>query len=360
MTDLNIEASIASPIYFPILTQHCPTLVLQILCPRNDSNITTDITRKQRPRILLMFPGNYTPPTAISGDQPCNGLLLQLNPYGNSGRAKCTVRVSKARTLTSRAIQYTMHIQFYGTVYDLLTATRDVFGEGNPTFRYRLSNGRLHGGRDFWLQVLIKCYYRQLIFRTNIEGTRYFWYPFECEWADGLVVSLRSIKKGQYPDESSRQLICTWPDAGLVNVPRVLEYNATNELCCWYPVPNANATAPGPVGGGHSSHPIFENYSTEENRAPVTYVSLLLPNEPLYYVMRDLNNGNVMFHDGQIYLINHLDANIISLSFITFVVYLRHKHLIKHLKLPQANNQRLINVQGAFWPPSSDDDEDDE
>lgn len=154
MTDLNTEMSIAtattSPIYFPILTQQCPTLVLQILSARDERAITTDVTRKQRPRLQLMFPADYTPPTALTGDQPCDGLLLQLNPQGNSGRAKCTVRVSKPATSSASIIQYRMHCQFYGTVHDLLNAARDVFGEGNQTFRYSLSDRRLHGGRDFW------------------------------------------------------------------------------------------------------------------------------------------------------------------------------------------------------------------
>ncbi|ESZ90804.1 hypothetical protein SBOR_8809 [Sclerotinia borealis F-4128] len=161
------------------------------------------------------------------------------------------------------------------------------------------------------------------------------------------------------------------------------DYACAVGLLLSLPVPKD--AAPGPVGGGHSNHPIFEIYSTEENRAPVTYASveeltkhineLLLPrltpdaklidfsNEPLCYVMSDLNNGNVMFHDGQIYLIDHLDAGIMPLSFMTIVADLGRnvdKHLIKHLKLPQANHQGLTYVRGAFWPPLDDEDEDDE
>ena len=86
------------------------------------------------------------------------------------------------------------------------------------------------------------------------------------------------------------------------------KYNADKESFCWYPAPNfcergylrgydlslferhlhdyANAiglllslpvpddATPGPVGGGYSNHPIFENWRTEENRAPVMYASV--------------------------------------------------------------------------------------
>lgn len=86
------------------------------------------------------------------------------------------------------------------------------------------------------------------------------------------------------------------------------EYNTINESFDWYPgpyywmygrrygydlsifenhlrdyanavglllsLPVPNDAAPGPVGGGYSNHPIFENYSTEENRAPVIYASV--------------------------------------------------------------------------------------
>ncbi|ESZ90803.1 hypothetical protein SBOR_8808 [Sclerotinia borealis F-4128] len=200
---MSIATAVTSPIYFPILTTQYPTLVLQILSSRTEPTVITNVTRKQRPRLQLMFPADYTPPTAISGDQPCDGLLLQLNPQGNNGRAKCTVRVSKPATSSARIIQYTMNFQFYGTIHDLFNAARDVFGEGNQTFRYRLSNGRLHGGRDFWLQVLIKCYHRQLIYPTNTEGDRYFWSPFEYEWARSDAVNRRDIKKGQHPDKAS-------------------------------------------------------------------------------------------------------------------------------------------------------------
>lgn len=56
------------------------------------------------------------------------------------------------------------------------------------------------------LQVLIRCYHRQLIYSTNVEGNRYFWYPFEHEWSRDVVVSRRRIKKGQHPDEASRHM----------------------------------------------------------------------------------------------------------------------------------------------------------
>ncbi|KAM0308411.1 hypothetical protein ACHAO8_010050 [Botrytis cinerea] len=210
MANLNTEMSIltatTSEIYFPILTLQCPTLVLQILSARTEA-VTTNVTRKQRPRLQLMFPDNYIPSTAIFRDQPCDGLVLQLNPQGGSGRAKCTVRVSKPATSSASIIQYAMKIQFFGTVHDLLNAARDVFGEHNQNFTYRLSNGRLHGGRDFWLQVLIKCYQRQLIYPTNIEGDHYFWYAFEHEWADYEENGgPKHIKKGRFPDEASRQV----------------------------------------------------------------------------------------------------------------------------------------------------------
>lgn len=79
--------------------------------------------------------------------------------------------------------------------------------------------------------------------------------------------------------------------------------------------------------------------------------------------MSDLNNANVMFHDQEIYLIDHLDAGIMPLSFMTIVVDLGRnvdEHLIKHLRLPEDNHQGLTHVRGAFWPPSGDEDEDDE
>ena len=78
--------------------------------------------------------------------------------------------------------------------------------------------------------------------------------------------------------------------------------------------------------------------------------------------MSDLNNGNVIFHDEETYLIDHLDAGFMPLSFMTIVADLGRNvatHLIKHLKLPRDNHIVLTNVQGAFWP-SPDDDEDDE
>ncbi|ESZ89823.1 kinase domain-containing protein [Sclerotinia borealis F-4128] len=188
-----------------------------------------------------------------------------------------------------------------------------------------------------------------------------------------------------------------------------LKYNATGESFYWYPTPYsydlslfeehlhdyANAigvllslpvpdnAAPGPVGGGYSNHPIFENWSTEENRAPVMYTSVeeltkhinklvlsRLPskakladfsNEPLCYVLSDLNNGNVIFYNKEIFLIDHLDAGIMPLSFMTIVADLGRnisKHLVKHLNLPRDNQDALTYVQGAFWPSS--DDEDDE
>ncbi|KAF7936231.1 uncharacterized protein EAE98_002450 [Botrytis deweyae] len=38
--------------------------------------VTTNVTHKQRPRLQLMFPNDYTLPTAISGDQPCGIAIL--------------------------------------------------------------------------------------------------------------------------------------------------------------------------------------------------------------------------------------------------------------------------------------------
>ncbi|KAF7862571.1 hypothetical protein EAF04_007444 [Stromatinia cepivora] len=114
-------------------------------------------------------------------------------------------------------------------------------------------------------------------------------------------------------------------------------------------------TVLGPVGGGRSNHPIFEIYSIEENRVPVIYISVKelinhinellvtrvisddefvdFSNESLCYIPSNLNNANVMFYDGEIYLIDHLD-----------------EHLIKHLKLPYDNYEGLTCVQGTFWP----------
>ncbi|ESZ89822.1 hypothetical protein SBOR_9791 [Sclerotinia borealis F-4128] len=212
ITDLNTETPIAvastSQIYFPILQVECPTLVLTILSARAGSHVGTDCTRQQRPRLQLMFPNNYIPPTAISSDHPTDGLLFQLNPQGNDGRAKCTVRLSKLATSSADNIQYTMRFQFWGCIQDLFNIVRDVFGEGNHMFRYRLSHDRrfLYGGGDFWLQVLIRCYQQQLILPTNIEGTYYFWKAFQHEWTFEEEGVLRAIKKGRFHDEGDRQL----------------------------------------------------------------------------------------------------------------------------------------------------------
>ncbi|KAM0308410.1 hypothetical protein ACHAO8_010049 [Botrytis cinerea] len=183
-----------------------------------------------------------------------------------------------------------------------------------------------------------------------------------------------------------------------------LEYNATKELSYWHPAPQLHRdsngrlcgydlsvfedhlrdyahavglllslpvpddTAPGPVGGGYSNHPIFEDYSTEENRAPLVLPRLPsdakfadFSSEPLCYVLSDLNNANVMFHDKEIYLIDHLDAGIMPLSFMTIVADLGRivaKHLMRHLKLPQDNHEVLANVRGAFWPPLDNESDD--
>ncbi|KAK6609675.1 hypothetical protein H4I96_03606 [Botrytis cinerea] len=212
MTDPNTEISIAeattSPIYFPILTQQCQTLVLNILNARTGNLPGTDCTREQRPRLQLIFPENYTPPTAFYGDQPANGLLFQLNPRGNQGRAKCTVRLSKPITSSANIIQLTMRFHFYGTVRNLVDVVRDTFGDGNRAFRYILSNDGqfLRGGGDFWLQVLIQCHQRRFIYTMNTEQNLYFWNAFEHDWDHEQEGAFRSIRKGWFYNEGSREI----------------------------------------------------------------------------------------------------------------------------------------------------------
>ncbi|KAI0182532.1 hypothetical protein EV127DRAFT_415023 [Xylaria flabelliformis] len=85
--------------------------------------------------------------------------------------------------------------------------------------------------------------------------------------------------------------------------------------------------APGPVGGGHSRHLIFENESLGEDKSPREYQLVqeltehinevaqpwISPNYRLAdfshrmcYVMSDLNNGNVIFGEGEVDLMTTL------------------------------------------------------
>ncbi|KAI1739822.1 hypothetical protein F4680DRAFT_448439 [Xylaria scruposa] len=203
-TELSISLATTSEHYLPILSTPCSELRLQILSIRSGDYIGTDCTRKQRPRLQLILPKRYIPPAAMTGDAPCDGIILTLDPRGNSGLAKCQVRLSKSASSFTNNIVCSVTIPYFGTVHDLLNVTRDVFGEGNEKFKYRLSNGRLHGGRDFWLQVLIECHNKRLIGDTDIDGNFGFWESLEYEWPGR---TLKRIKNGRFFYEGSRQTI---------------------------------------------------------------------------------------------------------------------------------------------------------
>ncbi|KAI0543271.1 hypothetical protein F4679DRAFT_590643 [Xylaria curta] len=201
-TEVSISTASMSEHYFPILSTPCSELRLQILSVRSGDCTGTDCTRKQRPRLQLMLPKWYIPPTAMDGDAPCDGIILTLDPRGNSGLAKCQVRLSKSASSFTNNLVHSVAIPYFGTVHDLLTVTRDVFGEGDEKFKYRLSNRRLHGGRDFWLQVLIECHNKRLISDTDIDGKFGFWESLEYEWPGR---TLKRIKYGRFFYEGSRQ-----------------------------------------------------------------------------------------------------------------------------------------------------------
>ncbi|KAI0182533.1 hypothetical protein EV127DRAFT_488026 [Xylaria flabelliformis] len=206
MANLNTEVSIStattSEHYFPILSTSCSELRLQILRARDGDYIGSDCTRKQRPRLQLMLPESYIPPAAMTGDAPCDGVLFTLDPRGNSGMAKCQVRLSKSASSRTHNIVCSVTIPYFGTVHDLLNVTRDVFGEGDEKFKYRMSNGWLHGGRDFWLQVLIECHNKGLIGDTDVGEKSGFWESLEYRWPDRTH---KRIKNGRFFNEASRQ-----------------------------------------------------------------------------------------------------------------------------------------------------------
>ncbi|KAI0163855.1 hypothetical protein GGR57DRAFT_451651, partial [Xylariaceae sp. FL1272] len=136
--EVSISTATTSEHYFPILKA------------RTGGNVRTDRTRKQRPRLQLIFPDWYTLSGAMAGDEPCDGIILTLNPRGGSGDAKCKVKLSKSASSSTSDIVSNVSIPYASTVQNLLDAARDTFGTGHKKFKYRLSNQRLHSGRDFW------------------------------------------------------------------------------------------------------------------------------------------------------------------------------------------------------------------
>ncbi|KAI0164052.1 hypothetical protein GGR57DRAFT_452159 [Xylariaceae sp. FL1272] len=147
--EVSISTATTSEHYFPVLSTQCSELRLQILKARTGRNVRTDRTRKQRPRLQLIFPDWYTPPGAMAGDEPCDGIILTLNPRGGSGDAKCKVKLSKSASSSTSDIVSNVSIPYLGTVRNLLDVARDTFGTGHEKFKYSLSHQRLHSGRDF-------------------------------------------------------------------------------------------------------------------------------------------------------------------------------------------------------------------
>ncbi|TRX88011.1 hypothetical protein FHL15_011113 [Xylaria flabelliformis] len=138
----------------------------------------------------------------------------------------------------------------------------------------------------------------------------------------------------------------------------------------------------GPVGGGHSLHPIFENESLGENKSPREYQSVQELTEHINelaqpwissdyrladfsqvrmcYVMSNLNNGNAVFSEGEVYLIDHLNAGILPLSFMTYVSHCHRtvsEYLRGRLKLPLDNLHISSCTKGAFWLRDGDEEE---
>lgn len=86
--------------------------------------------------------------------------------------------------------------------------------------------------------------------RYNATEEPFGWYPFTYSYMNG---HRRGYDLSQFESE-------------------LRDYASAIGLLLSLPVPDD--AAPGPVGGGYSNHPIFENWRTEENRAPVIYSSV--------------------------------------------------------------------------------------
>ena len=75
----------------------------------------------------------------------------------------------------------------------------------------------------------------------------------------------------------------------------------------------------------------------------------------LYYILSDLNNGNVMLtKDGEIYSIDHCHGGFYPLCFMTFVAHQSHtvsSYLRNRLQLPDSKLDILERAASDFWPP---------